>query len=173
MTMKIIQVVGYKNSGKTTVSAKLTELLTNKGYRVGTIKNHGHGGKLKKVPGTDTERHLDAGATISTVLGGDEWLTSFKQVERKTTTDLIRQYKLYGVDIIIIEGLKHDDYPKIVLLRNNEDAETLLKLTNIKAVGGWEKPSLVDSGDNNYVYFSNEQLTEKQRALFKVLGIEE
>lgn len=169
--MNIIQIVGYKNSGKTTVTSKLVQLLSVQGYRVGTIKNHGHGGQLKKVPGTDSERHLKAGSTISTVLGEDEWLTSFSQIEDKTIDDLIRQYTLYGVDIILIEGLKQEHYPKIVLLRDETEVESLLGLRNIKAIGGWRQPDLKHKLNEQTVLFSNEKLSKKQDELFEVLGI--
>ena len=38
----IIQIVGYKNSGKTTLMAHAVSFLKEKGFTVATIKHHGH-----------------------------------------------------------------------------------------------------------------------------------
>lgn len=40
----ILQIVGYQNSGKTTLMEKLIQALTYEGMKVATIKHHGHGG---------------------------------------------------------------------------------------------------------------------------------
>lgn len=43
----ILQIVGYQNSGKTTLVEKMVHALTEREMKVATIKHHGHGGFLK------------------------------------------------------------------------------------------------------------------------------
>ena len=65
----IFQVVGYQNSGKTTITAKLIETLGESGFKTVTIKHHGHGGRPDTAKQKDTEKHLDAGALASIIEG--------------------------------------------------------------------------------------------------------
>ncbi|MDF2834525.1 MAG: molybdopterin-guanine dinucleotide biosynthesis protein B-like protein, partial [Paenibacillus sp.] len=57
----VIQVVGYKNTGKTTIVCQLTSLLKEAGYKVGTIKHDAHEFRMDH-PGTDTWKHQQSGA---------------------------------------------------------------------------------------------------------------
>ncbi|MED4879509.1 molybdopterin-guanine dinucleotide biosynthesis protein MobB, partial [Anoxybacillus geothermalis] len=43
--MNVWQVVGYKHSGKTTLMEKWVTAAVREGWRVGTVKHHGHGGE--------------------------------------------------------------------------------------------------------------------------------
>ena len=53
----ILQIVGYQNSGKTTLVGKIVHVLTESEMKVATIKHHGHGGfpevAQKIVKGTE------------------------------------------------------------------------------------------------------------------------
>ena len=64
--MNIISVVGYSNSGKTTLIEFLIHALKSRGHRVGTIKKiHCENYEIDKE-GKDTYRHKVAGADIVT-----------------------------------------------------------------------------------------------------------
>lgn len=158
--MQVIQIVGYKNSGKTTLTTALTELLKQRGFRVGTIKNHGHGGQLKRVEGTDSTKHLDAGAEIGTVIGGNEWQTTFTNVAPRTEVDLLDLYRDMSIDVTIIEGLKSAAYPKIILLRGIDDLDSLLELKNIQAIGGWIHPELISDSLAYELQFKHDEIEE-------------
>lgn len=135
----IIQIVGYKNAGKTTVAKLLIETLKETGFKVGAIKHHGHGGKPDRMEGTDSNSYLEAGAAVSAVQGDREWQYTITD-EMPVDLDMMIQMQLaLGIDIIVVEGYKHLNYPKIVLLRDERDEE-LLELSNIQAVGGWNRP---------------------------------
>ena len=63
--MKTLQVVGFKNSGKTTLIARWIRLLKNKGLTVAVLKHHGHGGQpAMPNPSTDTMQFFDSGQTF-------------------------------------------------------------------------------------------------------------
>ncbi len=64
----ILQIVGYQNSGKTTLVEKVVYALAEQNMKVATIKHHGHGG-FPEVAQKDSERHRKAGAVVSSVEG--------------------------------------------------------------------------------------------------------
>lgn len=57
----LFAISGVKNSGKTTLITKLIPVFRKYGLRTATIKHDGHDFEAD-VPGTDTYRHLQAGA---------------------------------------------------------------------------------------------------------------
>ncbi len=130
--MKIIQVVGYKNSGKTTLSTKLIEYFSNKGINVASLKHHGHGGLPLGLEETDSAKHLKAGAVISGV-EGDGMFQLTKQ-NSWDVEEMLNFYRSLDTELVIIEGFKAHHYQKIVLIRNENDLELLEAITNIKAI---------------------------------------
>ncbi|MEN1937599.1 molybdopterin-guanine dinucleotide biosynthesis protein B [Paenibacillus sp. 102] len=135
-TAPILQIVGYQNSGKTTLTEKLIQAFSDKGMKVATIKHHGHGG-YPEVPQKDSERHRWAGAVVSSVEGAG--LLSLSSLRDKwPLQEIIRLYEFFEVDLILIEGYKTENYPKIVLLRSMEDISLLNKVENVMAVITWD-----------------------------------
>lgn len=131
----ILQIIGYQNSGKTTLVEKIVQALAESKMKVATIKHHGHGG-FPEVAQKDSERHRKAGAVVSSVEGaGLLSLSSLK--EEWSLKEIIRLYEFFEVDTILIEGYKKENYPKVVLLRSVEDVELLHKVENIVAVIMW------------------------------------
>ncbi|MCC2341792.1 molybdopterin-guanine dinucleotide biosynthesis protein B [Bacillus tropicus] len=131
----ILQIVGYQNSGKTTLVEKVVCALAERKMKVATIKHHGHGG-FPEVAQKDSERHRKAGAVVSSVEGaGLLSLSSLR--EEWSLQEIIRLYEFFEVDTILIEGYKKESYPKVVLLRSAEDVELLHKVENIVAVITW------------------------------------
>ncbi|WP_078412963.1 molybdopterin-guanine dinucleotide biosynthesis protein B [Priestia abyssalis] len=133
----IFQIVGYQNSGKTTLAAKLIKRFTQEGQRVATIKHHGHGG----MPAAgdeqkDTFCHREAGALITGVEGAG-MLQIHARKEEWTLNDIIRLYEAFSMDVILIEGYKQAEYEKVVLIRSEEDLSLLRTLKNIICVISW------------------------------------
>ncbi|PEF77869.1 molybdopterin-guanine dinucleotide biosynthesis protein B [Bacillus toyonensis] len=131
----IIQIVGYQNSGKTTLVEKVVYALAESEMKVATIKHHGHGG-FPEVAQKDSERHRKAGAVVSSVEGaGLLSLSSLR--EEWSLQEIIRLYEFFEVATILIEGYKKENYPKVVLLRSAEDVELVHKVENVVAVITW------------------------------------
>ena len=134
--MKILQLVGFQNSGKTTLVEKVIRHLTCKGLEVASIKHHGHGGEPDYGPRRDSIKHMEAGSTISTVEGeGGIQLVSKKQgwsLER-----ILSFYQFLDVHTVIVEGYKREKYPKIVILRDKDDLLLLKELKEIIAIIVW------------------------------------
>lgn len=129
--MDIIQLVGYKNSGKTTLATKLIEHAVQKGFRTASLKHHGHGGVPEGIHDTDSEKHKQAGSLISGVEGEGV----FQLVKESWTLDeMIPIYERMHVDLLIIEGFKSYSFPKAVLISSEKDLELLAKVENVKAV---------------------------------------
>ena len=108
--MKIIQVVGKSNSGKTSFIKKLIPELEKKG-RVAVIKHLGdHEFNLEKEK--DTTRFFDAGATISV---GVDNKKSVGAIRTNRLEDLLFLLNTQGIEYTVIEGFKTYSYPKIVI----------------------------------------------------------
>ena len=95
-----------------------------------TIKHHGHGGKPDVIENTDSFCHVSAGAMASLVEGEGRMLLQADNLDW-SLEQKIEFMKIFDPDIILIEGHKYKHYPKIVLIRNQEDASQLDQLTNI------------------------------------------
>jgi molybdopterin-guanine dinucleotide biosynthesis protein B len=70
--MKTVGIIGWHNSGKTTLVVALVQELTTRGHRVSTIK-HAHNEFDVDTPGKDSWLHRDAGATEVMVGSGKRW----------------------------------------------------------------------------------------------------
>ena len=114
----VVAVSGVKNSGKTTLITAMLPHLAAAGLRVAVIKHDGHS-FLPDSPGTDTGRHLDAGACGTAIFDGEK----FKVVRRCQVDerDLIPLFP--DADLILLEGFKASAWPKLELVRGgNSDA---------------------------------------------------
>ena len=117
MTTPIIAIVGKSNSGKTTLVEKIVALLTRKGYVIGTAK-HTHCGFDIDREGKDTWRHRKAGAGATLMVTDDEAVlvrNDTRIPEAKMETYLA------GMDLIIAEGFKSRDLPKIEVFRTGSN----------------------------------------------------
>lgn len=139
----ILQIVGYQNSGKTTLMCQLIEEATIHNLRVGTMKHHGHGGKPDSASlNKDSDKHYAAGAVASAVEGaGVLQLTA--QLNQDDPEGLLAVLQAMPLDLILIEGYKHWPYPKVVMLKNQQD-ERLLEQVNhtIAVVSLEERPQM-------------------------------
>lgn len=114
--MKILAVVGTKNTGKTTLVTMLVQELVKRGHQVGTIKHTHHDFDLE---GKDTWKHREAGARM--VVGSGE-STFFLINEAIELDKILKSIKnLEDLDYVIIEGFKHVDYPKISTTGDEDD----------------------------------------------------
>lgn len=114
--MIVFAVVGWKNSGKTTLVERLVSHLAARNYTVATVK-HTHDAFLMDRPGTDTDRHRRAGASQVAMVGANGWTVarSGKPPELQDILD-----HLSGADIVVVEGFKRSDLPKIEVIADPE-----------------------------------------------------
>lgn len=112
MTHRVFGITGWKNSGKTTLTERLTAELTRRGRKVSTIKHAHHAFDIDKE-GTDSFRHRGAGATEVAIVSGNRWALMHElRGEEEPTLDAILA-RLAPCDIVLIEGYKREGHPKI------------------------------------------------------------
>ncbi|MDQ0255445.1 molybdopterin-guanine dinucleotide biosynthesis protein B [Evansella vedderi] len=136
----IFQIVGYSNSGKTTLISKWIERLSKNGYKAVTIKHHGHGHSLTSLDeGKDTSYHRKAGAIGSLVTSDGELQLTMKLEEPLKLKEVLSFYNSFDLDVVIVEGYKKEALPKLVLLRREEDISLLDECSLVEAVICWEE----------------------------------
>ena len=123
---KIIGITGWKDVGKTYYANLIIKLLVKKGYQVGSIKHAHHDFDVDK-PGTDSFKHREAGSSQVIISSSKRWakITENNNVNEKCLDELIQE--LDNVDIVVVEGFKKDNHPKIEILTkglNNRNKET-------------------------------------------------
>jgi len=107
-------VAGQSNTGKTTVLCDIIKELKARGYRVCTIKHDVHGFEIDK-PGKDTWKHAQAGADI-VAISSPQKLAIIERVEEEYSLDDVIK-RISNVDIIITEGYKRENKPKLEVFR--------------------------------------------------------
>lgn len=122
--MKVFGVTGWKNSGKTTLVARLVEHLSGRGLRVSTIK-HAHCDFDIDHPGSDSFTHRRAGAEQVLLSSNRRWalMSEIGEGREPELDDLLQQLK--PVDLVIVEGFKMGDQPKIQVVRPLNNTEVL------------------------------------------------
>jgi molybdopterin-guanine dinucleotide biosynthesis protein B len=110
----IVAVVGSSGSGKTTVIERLIPELTRMGLRVGTIKHHLHDFEFDS-PGKDSWRHKQAGSE-RTMISSPHRIGLVMDVDHDYTLDELAPF-LSGMDIIVAEGYKKENKPKVEIFR--------------------------------------------------------
>jgi len=113
----IVSIVGKSNSGKTTLIEKLIAELTQRGWRVATIKHNRHGFEIDHE-GKDSWRHRKAGA-VATVLVSPRQVAVMEDVDADYGLDEIRERYIRNADIILAEGYKENPHPKIEVFRTD------------------------------------------------------
>ncbi len=110
----IVSIIGYSNSGKTTLVEKLVPLIRKKGLRVGTVKHSSHGFSIDH-PGKDSFRHKASGSEIS-VLSGPDSVALVRDTKASWGLGKIVKQYLQEMDIVLAEGYKNEEFLKIEIM---------------------------------------------------------
>jgi molybdopterin-guanine dinucleotide biosynthesis protein B len=119
----ILSIIGKSNSGKTTLVEKLIHEMTQRGYRVGTIKHNRHGFDIDHE-GKDSWRHKKAGAKL-TVIASPMKVATVEDADRDYTIEELVDRHIRGVDIVLVEGFKKNSLPKIEVYRQAINGELI------------------------------------------------
>ena len=119
--LPVVSFVGKKKSGKTTVVLGIIQELRSRGYRVAALKHDTHGFEID-VPGTDSYRFREVGAEVVGISSPDKYVWLNTVEEERPLGELARQIR-EPVDLIITEGFKKQDAPKIEVSRRARSTE--------------------------------------------------
>jgi molybdopterin-guanine dinucleotide biosynthesis protein B len=108
--MRIISVVGQKDSGKTSLTIRIIKELRSRNFKVASIK-HSHHKMIMDKEGTDTYKHKEAGSEIVVGIGSSTFFNIDKQLSLDRILFLIKTIE--EPDFVVIEGFKGYNYPKI------------------------------------------------------------
>lgn len=121
ITIKVISVVGYSGTGKTTTIEYIIKALRKRGYSVGTVKEiHAEAFAIDEE-GTNTHRHHQAGAELVTARGFYE--TDILYKHRLSIHDILDHYYQ---DYVILEGVMEGNFPLIVTGGTTDDVDKRL-----------------------------------------------
>jgi molybdopterin-guanine dinucleotide biosynthesis protein B len=114
--MRIFGLAGWSGSGKTTLLTGLIPELTTRGLTVSTIKHAHHEFDIDQ-PGKDSWHHRQAGAREVMVSSARRWalMHELRGAPEPRLDELVA--RLSPVDLLLIEGFRHDPHPKIEVHR--------------------------------------------------------
>ena len=113
--MRAVSIVGYKNSGKSSLAALLAGVLERRGLKV-AIAKHAHSGLDK--PDTDSARLRAPGRTVLALAEGE---CAVFYGEKRYLADML---PLVQADMLLVEGGKELGWlPRILCLRAPGEAE--------------------------------------------------
>lgn len=126
---KVISIVGKSSSGKTILLEKIVKELTRRDYRIGTIKHDTHGFEID-YPGKDSYRHFHAGSQMTLIMGPDK-IALVKRLSKPIFLDqtlkVFFNNKHHKLDLVITEGFKRENKPKIEIVRKAISTEPICR----------------------------------------------
>jgi molybdopterin-guanine dinucleotide biosynthesis protein B len=128
----IVSIVGYSQSGKTTLIERLLPELQRRGRRVATVKHTGGEFDMDR-PGKDTWRYAEAGSTAVAILGPQR-SAILKRHERDYSFDEVIAAVGRACDLVLLEGWHSGPAPKIEVHRAALGQEMRCKPEELLAV---------------------------------------
>ena len=128
----MVAVIGRKNSGKTTLTVRLSRELHQRGHRVMTIKHGTHTFNIDPST-TDTYRHYHEGsAERVAMVAPDKFALVMRWSDELSAADVAERY-MSDADIVICEGFKRSEIPKIEVHRRATGGEPLFDADSSQA----------------------------------------
>ena len=116
MTPPIFGVIGWKNSGKTTLMSRLIHELTRRGFEISVIK-HAHEKFEIDHPGRDSFKMREAGAR-QVMLSSPRRFALMRELGDAPEMAFEDLLPYAGpCDLILVEGYKREVFPKIEIRR--------------------------------------------------------
>jgi len=142
----VLGFAAYSGTGKTTLLVKLLPLLKSQGLRVAMIKHTHHDFDIDK-PGKDSYELRKAGAN-QVLIASDKrcaLMTEYEQRAEPDLLELINKLELEKVDLVLVEGFRHLEFPKIELHRPSTGKELIF--INDKTVLAVASDKDLDTGE--------------------------
>jgi len=135
MNTPVFGVVGWKNSGKTTLTERLVSEFTARGLTVSMVKHTHHNVDVDR-PGTDSYRHRVAGAQEVMLAGGSRFalMHEYRDQPEFELGELLS--RMAPCDLVLVEGFKKTPISKIEVHRKERQTSLLAEDdSSIVAVG--------------------------------------
>ncbi|MBT3766739.1 MAG: molybdopterin-guanine dinucleotide biosynthesis protein B [Rhodospirillaceae bacterium] len=122
--MQVFGLIGWQDSGKTTLMVKLIPEIINRGHTVSSMKHTHHSFDIDK-PGKDSFEHRRAGAGEVLVASGKRWalMHELDNQEEPTMDELVGM--MAPVDLLLVEGFKRDQHAKMEVHRSKTNKPLL------------------------------------------------
>ncbi|WP_323074218.1 molybdopterin-guanine dinucleotide biosynthesis protein MobB [Klebsiella quasipneumoniae] len=116
----LLAIAAWSGTGKTTLLKRLIPELCALGLRPGLIKHTHHDMDVDK-PGKDSYELRKAGAAQTIVASEQRWALMIETPEKPELdlTWLVSRMDASRLDLVLVEGFKHEAVPKILLFRQN------------------------------------------------------
>jgi molybdopterin-guanine dinucleotide biosynthesis protein B len=144
--LPIVGFVAYSGTGKTTLIEQLITFLTERSYKVSVIKHTHHHFDIDK-PGKDSYRHREAGASEVLMISDQRWVL-MHELRQNPEPNIEQQLSMLSpCDLVIVEGFKNANIPKIELWRfeHDECAANPLKANQDNLIQALAYPGGIDA----------------------------
>lgn len=151
-SVPIVGIAAYSGSGKTTLLTRLIPLFNSAGIRVGVVKHAHHRFDIDQ-PGKDSHRLREAGAG-QILLGSRHRLALLMEQQQQRPepclNELLAMLDQSRLDLILVEGFKHETFPKLELNRPvtgkplmfPDDPSIIALITDVPGSGEGQLPEL-------------------------------
>ncbi len=117
--LPLIGLCAYSGTGKTTLLTQLIPLLKKRNLRIGVVKHAHHKFDIDH-PGKDSYEFRQAGAEQVAVASKNRiaWIKEHKEAkDEPVLSDALAILDTNNLDLVIVEGFKRENFPKIELHR--------------------------------------------------------
>ena len=131
----IIGIYGHQDAGKTVLVERLVKALRKKKYKVASVKHTPHR-KSVDCEGKDTWRHWRAGSDpVAFASEIETVIIKHSKMPMDDVCDIISRG--FGPDVLIIEGFKDGDFPKVAIGNVTTREGTVLKNPSLAELVGY------------------------------------
>ena len=158
--LPLIGLCAYSGTGKTTLLTKLIPLLKKQNLRIGVIKHAHHKFDIDH-PGKDSYEFRHAGAEQVAVASKKRiaWIQEHKDVnDEPVLSDALSVLDTNTLDLVIVEGFKFEDFPKIELHRASlgkpliyKQDKNIIALASDTQLTETKTPHLLDLNNENEI----------------------
>ena len=119
MTVPMVGFCAWSGTGKTTLLTRLLPLMVSRGLKVAVVKHAHHSFDIDH-PGKDSYELREAGASQTLIASRKRMalITEFEEGRGEPSlADALSGLNIQNLDLILVEGFKHEHYQKIELHR--------------------------------------------------------